>query len=81
MEIKEPKTAEEIEAEQEALMTAYQMTFNSSHGKKVLKDLRKRCWFDRATFYNEDNREMILYREGMRNVYLGIRRQLELERD
>ena len=55
-----------------ALIIAYQQTFGTVHGQKVLKDLCARCYEMQPT-YVDQNPTGTAYKEGRRGVMLYIR--------
>lgn len=61
----------------EALKKSYLSTFNSESGKKVLKDLERRCW-SKATTFNE-NTCRLAFNEGQRSIYLHINSMMNLD--
>ncbi len=62
--------AEEIPKEILQIIDLYKQTFNSDSGKKVLIDLRSRCYGNRSTFDKDAN--TAAFNEGQRNVILHI---------
>jgi len=59
-----------------AIKLAYKKCFESDYGKRVLADLRRRCYAHRSTFtgdvnetiFNEGTRSMLLHIESMMNM-------------
>ena len=62
--------AEEIPKEILQIVDLYKQTFNSDSGKKVLMDLRSRCYANRSTF--DKDASTTAFNEGQRNVILHI---------
>ena len=57
------------------LILAYQQTFGTESGRKVLVDLCKRCYEMEPTFVNQ-NPTGTAYKEGRRGVMLYIRSRI-----
>jgi len=53
----------------------YQRIFNTDDGKKVLKDLEKRCFINHTTY--SDNHGQMSFNEGRRSIYVHIKNLLE----
>ena len=53
-----------------SLRLAYRKTFESEDGKKVLEDLKRRCFYDKPTFVGDMN--ATAFNEGTRSVVLMI---------
>ena len=53
-----------------SLRLAYKKTFESEEGKKVLEDLKRRCFYDKPTFVGDIN--VSAFNEGTRSVVLLI---------
>ena len=57
------------------IIDLYKQTFNTDEGKKVLEDLRLRCFSKKSTFdkdanvtaFNEGQRQVVLHIEGFIN--------------
>ncbi len=62
------------------LLDLYAQTFETRQGQQVLEDLANRCHATRSTHVRGDALEGA-FREGQREVYLRIRRQLTLAKD
>lgn len=69
------KQAREIEKQIVENQQLYQRVFDTDDGKRVLADLRKRCYMN-ATTYN-DNHGRMSFSEGRRSIYIHIENLLE----
>lgn len=58
------------EVKRKETLHAYYEVFASPYGKLVLDDLAKMCYRDQSLFNGDPM--VMAFREGMRNVYLGI---------
>ena len=70
-----PNHIEEIKA----LRISYRECFNSEHGKKVLKDLERRCFGKDRTFTQDPY--LTAFNEGTRGAFLYIQNMMEEERE
>lgn len=59
----------------------YKNLFNSEAGKIVLEDLRNRCFVKISTVetYNSVYPNEVIFKEGMRSVFLHIENQIKIE--
>ena len=72
---------DQIPKELMQIIDLYKQTFNTDEGKKVLEDLRLRCFSKKSTFdkdanvtaFNEGQRQVVLHIEGFLN-YKPIRK-------
>jgi len=66
---------DQIPKELMQIIDLYKQTFNTDEGKKVLEDLRLRCFSKKSTFdkdanvtaFNEGQRQVVLHIEGFIN--------------
>ena len=66
---------EQVPKELLQIIDLYKQTFNTDDGKKVLEDLRLRCFSKKSTFdkdanvtaFNEGQRQVVLHIEGFIN--------------
>lgn len=66
---------EQVPKELLQIIDLYKQTFNTDEGKKVLEDLRLRCFSKKSTFdkdanvtaFNEGQRQVVLHIEGFIN--------------
>jgi len=70
-----PDHAEEIKA----LRISYRECFSSEHGKKVFKDLERRCFGRERTFTNDPY--VTAFNEGTRGAYLYIQAMMEAQKE
>jgi hypothetical protein len=63
-------TPDEVRAENEGLQAAYQQTFGSPIGKRVMLDLVAYCHGRRTTF--DADQRAHAFKEGQRDVFLRI---------
>lgn len=59
------------------LKVAYQRCFETEHGKKVLKDLERRCFKDESTFNCDPY--ISAFQEGMRSVVVNINHMRDMD--
>jgi len=58
----------------------FREVFGSDAGKEVLARLDRFCYLKQTTF-SPENRDLVIFREGMRNVALWVHTWLEHERE
>ncbi len=75
-----PRNEQELNEEQmakiEQLKRDYLATFNSETGKRVLADLKKKCFINKTTF--SAIRDRTLLNEGMRFVVVNIENMMNM---
>jgi hypothetical protein len=68
------------DTEKQELKNCYKVVFNTEQGKKVLEDLKHRGFYNMTSYFGvKDNSDIVLYREGHRNLLLYILSQLKEE--
>jgi len=65
------------EKEIKNLKLAYLHTFESEEGKKVLADLKRRCYYGTTTF--TDNPALMAFNEGTRSIVLHILTMMNMD--
>lgn len=70
-------TPEEAHRQNEELQAAYQHTFNTPFGKRVLADLAAYCGARKSTFDPDDRQHA--FNEGKRDVFLRMQEFMSLE--
>lgn len=70
------KPSEEVIKRSRQLKADYRATFSTASGKRVLKDLSRRCFVNTPTFQDFDTNAMV-HREGKRTVYLHIQTMMK----
>lgn len=63
------------------LLISYKAVFLSEHGEKVLADLAKLCYYDKTTYPLNGDVNTMLRREGMRELFIHIKRKLKVKAD
>jgi len=61
-----------------ALKTSYKKCFETDDGKKVLADLKKRCFYNDTTLYSDLTGLQMAFNEGTRSVVLDIESMSDL---
>ena len=61
-----------------ATVADYKRVFQSPTGKKVLEDLKRRCYFDKTTFEKGDTHHSA-FKEGKRYVLLQILNMIDMD--
>lgn len=69
-------TPEMIRAQNEEVQRAYQLTFGTPHGRRVLTDLAAYCHARKPTF--EADARAHAFKEGQRDVFLRIQEFMSL---
>jgi phenylacetate-coenzyme A ligase PaaK-like adenylate-forming protein len=69
------KQLREIEKQITENQQLYQRVFDSEDGRKVLRDLEKRCFINHTTY--NDNHGQMSFNEGRRSIYVHIKNLLE----
>jgi len=67
---KEPLTDEQRKQRQKDLISVYKHVFSTGEGKKILEDLRDKCYYDKRIY--DDNPNVMYFKEGRRELYLYI---------
>jgi hypothetical protein len=60
---------------------AYKTTFSNEAGKKVLADLSRFCGATECSYVPDSDPHLTVFREGRREVWLYIQKQLRLTED
>lgn len=69
---------EQHNIEQEELKVCYRAVFNTAEGQRVLDDLKLKGFYNMTTYYGiKDDSNIVMYREGGRNLVLRILSQLQ----
>ena len=72
--------SKQLEKHIQNLKTNYKFIFNTSEGKVILADLKKRCHYHSTTNVKGDSHESA-YMEGQRSVLLFIKSMLQNENE
>ena len=79
LEMRENEKAERAKSQADIndLTIKYKTVFGSEDGKDVLKDLSKICGMNRTSYGSKNEPYDTIFLEGMRNVFIYIRDQVE----